>query len=328
MSTYITLSHIEVQNANCVAGVTYGFPAVTQFLGFVHALSRKLQASREITLGGCAIVSHEYQLHAYKNDKFSDYYFTQSKNPVASRFESAKAGGSPSVIQEGKMNMRVSLVIECDGFNGTDDDKIALEKYLKSLVLRHRLAGGIILSLKDVILESVEKDNYRPIIRRLLPGFVLKERNEYLLSHLEKLQEERSEATILEAWLDFSAIKYKAEPNLKEGEVLSEKTEAVWSKVEKPNKGYLIPLMVGYQAISEVYKAGEVARARDSTVPFCFVEAVYSIGEWLSPHRVKRLDEILWHYVYSDEKYLCTQDINRFEEDDDAFDDIEQYIFN
>jgi len=327
MSTYITLSHIEVQNANCVAGITYGFPAVTQFLGFVHALSRKLQASREITFGGCAVVSHRHQLHAYKNNKFSDYYFTQSKNPVAGRFESSKAGGSPSVIQEGKMNMRVSLVIECEGFNGTFDDKIALEKYIKSLVLRHRLAGGVILSLKDVVLESVEKDNYRGVIRRLLPGFVLKERNEYLLSHLEKLQEKRIEATMLEAWLDFSAIKYKADPILKEGEVLSEKTKADWKYQPKPNSGYLIPLMVGYQAISEVYKAGEVARVRDGSVPFCFVEAVYSIGEWLSPHRIKSLDEVLWHYVYSDEKYLCTQDVNQFEEDE-TLDDIEQYIFN
>ena len=42
MNQFILIDHIIVQNANAVAGFTWGFPAITHFLGFVHNLSRKL----------------------------------------------------------------------------------------------------------------------------------------------------------------------------------------------------------------------------------------------------------------------------------------------
>ncbi|WP_205619382.1 type I-F CRISPR-associated protein Csy2 [Salinivibrio socompensis] len=32
MAQYLLLKHIEVQNANAIAGLTYGFPAITHFL--------------------------------------------------------------------------------------------------------------------------------------------------------------------------------------------------------------------------------------------------------------------------------------------------------
>ena len=47
MSQYLVLSHIDTQNANSIAGLTWGFPAITQFLGFTHALSRKLSSHYE-----------------------------------------------------------------------------------------------------------------------------------------------------------------------------------------------------------------------------------------------------------------------------------------
>ena len=34
MTEYIILERIKVENANCIAGFTYGFPAITAFLGF------------------------------------------------------------------------------------------------------------------------------------------------------------------------------------------------------------------------------------------------------------------------------------------------------
>ena len=42
MNQYILLNRIKVQNANAIAGFTWGFPAITHFLGFSHNLSRKL----------------------------------------------------------------------------------------------------------------------------------------------------------------------------------------------------------------------------------------------------------------------------------------------
>ncbi len=328
MSQYITLNHIEVQDANAIAGITYGFPAVTQFLGFVHALSRKLEERKGVTLGGCVIVCHDFQLHTYQADsyKYSDYYFSQTKNPSAGRYQSASKGNPPPVIEEGKMHMNVSLVIECHDFDVGDSEEIrAFEQYIKNLALRHRLAGGRIMKIASAKIETiVDEKGFRKIRRRLLPGFVLKERNEYLQEHLKKLQKENSSANMLEAWLDFCSIKYQAEPILKPNEELSEKTEAKWNRIERANKGYLVPLMVGYQAIDKLYEAGEVANTRDSTVPFCFVEAIYGIAEWLSPHRMESLEEVLWRYRYEDGYYLTTQEAHSHNEDE--FDDISDQL--
>jgi len=324
MSQYITLSHIEVQDANCVAGITYGFPAVTQFLGFVHALSRKLEEKKGVTLGGCVIVCHDFQLHTYQADgyKYGDYYFSQTKNPSAGRYQSASKGNPPPVIEEGKMNMNISLVIECHDFDIGDSEEIkAFEQYIKNLALRHRLAGGRILQIANAKIETIiDEKGFKKIRRRLLPGFVLKDRTVYLQEHLKKLQEKNSGVDMMEAWLDFCSIKYKAEPQLKESEELSEKTDAIWNRIEKPNKGYLVPLQVGYQAIDKLYEAGEVANTRDPTVPFCFVEAIYGIAEWLSPHRLESIEEVLWRYKYEEGYYLTTQESYR--DDKNEIDDI------
>jgi len=65
MSQYLVLSHIDVQNANSVAGLTWGFPAITHFLGFTHALNRKLSShyrgEYESELTGCAVISHTFE---------------------------------------------------------------------------------------------------------------------------------------------------------------------------------------------------------------------------------------------------------------------------
>jgi len=319
MSLYLTLSHIQVQNANCVAGITYGFPAITQFLGFTHALSLKLlnsnQIAPQINLEGCAVICHEHQAHIYKQKvtkdsktRITDYYFKQTRNPAAGRYEQDKIGGSPSIIEEGKMHLTVSLVIECNGFNGTDADKTILLDHIKNLALTHRLAGGVITTIKDAFLDSSDGDGFRRIRRRLLPGFVLRDRSEYLREHLELLQSENPNAEMIDAWLDFSALKFKAEPVLNKDEKPSKSTKANWKHLKSHKYGgWLVPITTGYQAISKVYPAGEVANTRNPEFPFCFVEAVYGIGEWQSPHKIENLQQILWKYSYEENWYLCKQ---------------------
>lgn len=311
MSTYITLKQIQIQNANCVAGLTYGFPAVTHFLGYIHALSRKLQQSHQITLGGCAIVCHQHQTHKYRPSGKGDYIFAQTRNPSAIR-GSKYLGKSSPIIEEGKMHLTVSLVVECNGFIAGGEAGInLLQQHLSKLCLTQKLAGGVINQISQVIIESAstseeQKKLTGKIRRRLLPSFLLIDRSEFLSQHLLELQKNNPDAQMLDAWLDFSALKYQAEPDLKEGENLSDKSKANWKYVPKPNSGYLVPITTGYRAISEVYRAGEVTNARDAQVPFCFVEAAYGIGEWQSPHRLQDIQQALWHYQYQEGWYLCT----------------------
>lgn len=329
MNSYITLSHIQVQGANCVAGITYGFPAITSFLGFMRALSIKLQKSHGITLNGCAVAAHQHQLLTYKADRYSDFYFSQTKNPAAGQYQQKNIGTTPPVIEEGKMHLTVSLLIECQGFSGTEDDKRNFEQHIKNLCFTHRLAGGVITDIKQVIYENIQNDNaFYQCRRRLLPGFILMDKSHYLTKHLSVLQQDNPNAEMLDAWLDFCAIKYQAEAQLEEGEELSSKTKASWNYIEKTNSGYLVPITTGYQAISDVYPAGVVKNTRDVKTPFCFTEAIYGIGKWLSPHHLKSLERAIWRHHYEEGRYyLCKQEPSKNTDDLEQTDDIDKLFF-
>jgi CRISPR-associated protein Csy2 len=71
--------------------------------------------------------------------------------------------------------------------------------------------------------------------------------------------------------------------------------------------------MTGYKAITELFAAGEIDGARDAETDVRFVEAVHSIGEWQSVHRLKTLElwsSSVWKYHYDEEGwYLCRQGI-------------------
>lgn len=306
-NAYIIFERLSVQDANCIAGFTYGFPAITHFLGFGHALSRKLYVSHNVGLQGCAVICHQHQIHAYQPKGFGDFVFSQSKNPPTTR---AKARETPPIIEEGKMNMTVSLVMACPDLNISRPAEIdALKQTLHDLALQHRLAGGSIEKITAIhILNKDEQKLLRIVKRLLLPGFVLMDRADLLASHYQTLKQQQTDADLMDAWLDFSALKYQAQPKLKEGELEpTETTEAEWHRMEKPAKGWLVPITNGYKAISPVYPPGEVVNTRDTTTPVCFVEASHSIGEWRSLHRIRQVSDILWHYRYEQDWYLCQQ---------------------
>lgn len=304
-NAYIVFERISVQDANCIAGFTYGFPAITHFLGFGHALSRRLSATQQLTLQGCAVICHQHQIHTYQPKGYGDYVFAQSKNPPTTR---AKAKEAPPIIEEGKMDMTVSLIMACPNLQVNQVQAKALEQTIMNLAHQHRLAGGAIQNIAAIhILVKDEQKLLRIFKRLLLPGFVLMDRADLLANHYETLKQQ-SDAELVDAWLDFSALKYQAKPKLKEGELeLTDKTEAEWVRMDKSTRGWFVPITNGYKAISDVYAAGEVANARDTITPVCFVETSHSIGEWRSLHRIQQVADMLWHYRHEQDWYLCRQ---------------------
>jgi CRISPR-associated protein Csy2 len=305
--TLLVLRKVEVESANAVSGLTYGYPAISNFLGFTHALSRKLETTFQLKLGRCAVISHEHQIHAYRPNKWDDFSFSLTRNPLTKEEKPAP------FVEEGRMHLTVTLVIEClfdeedDAFFEAFDSSAEFIEQIKQVVFTQRLAGGTIT--------AVEKIEFNPEVNRkwfyqLLPGFALVERSDLLAEHAASLHSDQPEATLLDAWLDFSALKYKAEPVLEEGETLNDSTKAHWHYCPKPAPGWLVPITTGYRAISEVYQPGEVSNTRDETTPFCFVEAAYTIGQWLSPHRVNDIKDLLWKYSSLPEQgwYLCKND--------------------
>ena len=63
----------------------------------------------------------------------------------------------------------------------------------------------------------------------------------------------------------------------------------------EPRPGWIVPIPVGFGALSELQPAGEVQNARDHDTPFRFVESLYSIGQWISPHRLDNVGQLLWY---------------------------------
>ena len=209
MSEFILINRIKVQNANAIAGFTWGFPAVTHFLGFTHNLARKLaieERFEDIGLTGCAVIAHEHHVHTYRSPY--DVEFTQSRNPPY--LDSHDKASTPPVIEEGKMNMTVSLLIGYEGSIGNRKEKFI--NWLAKNCLLQRLAGGTILNIKEIDAYTLEDNNISRIKRKLLPGFVLKDRSIYLEKHHKAMQEKNKETELLDTWLDFIALKQKARP--------------------------------------------------------------------------------------------------------------------
>ncbi|MFK5986840.1 MAG: type I-F CRISPR-associated protein Csy2 [Pseudomonadota bacterium] len=384
MSQYILINRIRVQNANTIAGFTWGFPAITHFLGFTHNLERKMhgknkseneikdQKYADINLMGCAVISHKQQVHTYQPSY--DIEFSQTRNSPYLKNHDKTA--TPPVIEEGKMNMEVSLLIAYEGYLGENRIQDFCQ-WLKNTCLCQRLAGGTILDIADIDIYSIDDEtntNLRKLTRKLLPGFILYDRSIYLENHFQELQQQNPDAELFDAWMDFIVLKQKARPqsnlisqhfyqltknnpdNIQFQQLLflweehlkqpyqqetistelityfslfaedkkyhqllkqwqnycqpGDKTSAVWEYIKKPELGFLVPIMVGYKAISPVYKNHQVTNTRDNESDVCFVEAVHSIGEWQSIHRIKTAEELshsLWHYDYQDHWYLCKQ---------------------
>lgn len=308
MKSLLILKNIEVENANAISGFTYGFPAISNFLGFTHALSRKLRMTHQITLDGCAVICHQSHVQAHRVNSWHDYLFSLTRNPVN------KDGDPAGFVEEGKMHLKLSLIMECN-FDSADfqEQTYEFQDHIKQLAITQRLAGGVITKIQQVefVEPPEEHDELKKFTRhrmlKLLPGFVLVERGELLSDHLADLESENKKTDYIDAWLDFSALKYRAVPVLKESESISETTTAEWHYVPKPSGGWLVPIATGYRAISKLYQPGEVSKTRAPHTEFRFVESIYSIGEWLSPHRVRDLTQIFWRYHADSEAgwYLC-----------------------
>lgn len=302
MSQYLLLHKVSVQNANAIAGLTYGFPAMTNFLGFAHALSRKLPPALGIALGGVVVISHQNLVHARQPKGWGDYVFALTRNPLTHQ------GSTAPINEEGRLNMTVSLLVEISGLiAGDEENKEKLICHISNVLPTHRLAGGQIIDWEGITVTSNSEDE--KVLRKLMPAYVLIDRSDYLEEHHNNLKQQDENACIFDAWCDFAALKYQAEKlETEHGEMdVSEphRIKANWNYVPKPKPGYLVPITTGYCAISPVYKPGEVENVRDANVPVVFAEAAYSVGEWMSVHRLKNIAEAVWHYEHQHPWYVA-----------------------
>lgn len=278
---------------------------MTAFLGLMWALERQTQAlGLDLQFNAVSVVTHDYNEQVHSSGYISSFRLT--RNPMG------KDGKPSAIVEEGRIHMDISLVFAVRSRELQDPSKaqeIAIQ--VNEVVSRMRVAGGTVMPRTDFLrgrtpyIEAFTGDKeaqsllFNRLKMRLLPGFVLVERNDLLAQRLADLQKAQLEANQLDAWLSLSRINWTWQPG-----------EDGAGKWEHDRKGWLVPIPLGYGALTRVQKPGSVANARDSTTPFCFVESVYGIGQWLSPHRLQSPAQMLWYADSQPEEglYRCRND--------------------
>lgn len=312
----LVLPHLHVQNANAISSpLTHGFPSVTAFTGVMWALERKLAlAGVPLQLQGVGVVCHHHQEQVCGQGRiYAPFEFNLTKPSVRTGEQARKLeeGTPPSIVEEGRMHMRITLVIgvsekRTPGMAAAllQDNTQQLKHWAQcagELLAGMRVGGGSVLPSSPVLGQRVRpwmavvpenpvaaEKEFRQWRRHWLPGFALVGRDDLLAKRLQELRATQPDATLLDAWLDASRFNY--EPSLDSDGAVT------WQDPQRSKGGgWIVPIPVGYAALTPTHASGTVRNARDNTVPLRFVESVYSLGEWISPHRLCSLSELLWH---------------------------------
>jgi len=304
----LVIPRLRVQNANAISSpLTHGFPSITAFLGLMWALERKVHAAGiNLQFNAVGVVVHDYQEQI--TDGGFVGAFRLSRNPID------KDGGTAAIVEEGRIHLDLSLVFAVNGeLLGDTQTAETTAAHVRELLGQMRIAGGSVISSKAprrrqqpyVVAQTGDAGGQRELFNklklRLLPGFTLVERQDLLEPRLQNLAEKNPEATRLDAWLSLSRINWHP-PS-------SSDTDAQWQH-DRQGLGWVVPIPLGYGALSELQAPGSVANTRDNETSFRFVESVYGIGQWLSPHRLQHAQELLW---YADSRpdeglYRCRND--------------------
>ena len=304
----LLVPHLQVQNANAISSpMTWGFPGITAFVGLMAALERKLGAAAGLQFNGVGVVCHHFEAQTHQGYTHS---FHLSRNPVR------KDGSTAGIVEEGRIHLDISLVFDVSLSSQVADDaaRQQLAQTVADLLATMRIAGGSVIAphsprsrralQPQLRLEAEEPEQQRKefaeLSRRLLPGFALVARDDLLQAHQHA---QPAPATALDAWLDLSRINTRAVrvpvSPAQGGEAQTERTERIeWQRDARP--GWLVPIPVGYAALSELHPAGSVTQARDATTPLRFVESVFSIGQWISPHRLRDAAQLIWWPTYDE----------------------------
>lgn len=309
---------LRVQNANAISSpLTHGFPSITAFMGLMWALERKLeQQNVGLLLNSVGVVCHHFQ------ELTQDGYvktFRLTRNPVD------KSGKTSAIVEEGRMHMDLTLVLGVSGAEEQNNPITADEAARKAVAWQvaeclssMRVAGGTVLATRSKIarwsypklytLPQEEEDRYeefRKLRRQWLPGFALVCRDDLLHQRKQQLQSESTHSTLLDAWLDLSRFNWRPEASV-DGQP---DAKVEWQHDRPQGAGWLVPIPVGFGALTDLHAGGEVDNARDSQTPFRFVENLYSVGQWLSPHRLDDVNDLLWYaQAREDGVYRCCND--------------------
>lgn len=307
----LVLPRLRVQNANAISSpLTHGFPSMTAFLGLMWALERKAVTAGidHIAFKAVGVVSHGWQEQTTETGFVKAFRLT--RNPVD------KDGDTAAIVEEGRIHLDVSLVFALTADDWSAEQRAPDVAALAELVAGMRVAGGTVMPferkghgrhqpwLVDLTGDSGKRQEaFRKICVRLLPGSALVARDDLIDQRLNALQADNASATRLDAWLSLSRVDWRYDHDANDG-------KGAWQSNRRKGDGWIVPIPVGYGALSELHAAGSVRNARDADTPFRFVESLYSVGEWVGTHRLDSPKQLLWYVndQSDDGPYRCCND--------------------
>lgn len=287
---FIVVKNLYIQGANAISGpLTYGFPSLTNFTGLVHSLSRKLDnysGLDKIELDGVLVACSHISVKRYRNNSFEPWVFSQMRAPIDS------SGKTASIIESGRCDVDVHLIIGVFG-DVTQEQELLLCEKLRDLLLTSRVAGGSVYTGKrHLTVEYCDFDSLDNYKKQLLPAFVLMDAHDQLVAITGELRKANPKATMLDGLIELSVINEEVRGNA-----------SSYHSV-KTGRGWLVPIPVGYQGISDPLEPGQLDGARDSCYSTQFVETIYSAGRWVFPSRLDSLHEALWFAHHEPEQGL------------------------
>ncbi len=291
MRQVLVIPQVSVQNANALSSpYTIGFPAMTAFLGGIHALQRNLKIKNtlfnDLVFTGVGVACHRINLQTYKGKQDYVASIIATANPLNEK------GERPSFIEEARCHLTVSLVIEYKGLSMEYEDEFITS--IQTEFAKLKLASGDILGfgkLKRFTIDEKTDNSLRPITRLLMPSYVLIERRDLMIDAMQQGQD------TIDALLDHLAIHHYSEKN--------EAGDVEWIAKRK-QLGWIVPIATGFHGISEL---GQAMNQRDLSKPHRFAESVVTLGEFIMAYKINQLNEMLWHYHFDSKNnlYLCQQ---------------------
>ncbi len=284
----LILPHLKIHNANALSSpFTVGFPAMTAWLGFVHALERKLSQAglSDLMLHSAAVVSHRCDVQTHKGEGDFVHSIIGTANPLD------KDGSRSAFIEEARCHLDVSLVIEWSG-NEEQVQQPESTEQLQAVIATMKVAGGDVLAVgKPSVKSVITEDDTGRVLRQLMPGYVLIERRDLMIDAMQQGDD------AIDALLGYLTVHHHCEQ--------LEDQSVAWHSQRKTS-GWIVPIATGFQGISPL---GEAKNQRDPSVPHRFAESVVTLGEFVMAHKIKHLDDILWQYHpdLENDLYLCQQ---------------------
>ncbi|ENM3817205.1 type I-F CRISPR-associated protein Csy2 [Vibrio cholerae] len=284
----LILPHLKIHNANALSSpFTIGFPAMTAWLGFVHALERKLSQAglSDLMLHSAAVVSHRCDVQTHKGEGDFVHSIIGTANPLD------KDGSRSAFIEEARCHLDVSLVIEWSG-NEEQVQQPEFTLQLQAVIATMKVAGGDVLSFgKPSVKSVITQEDTAQVLRQLMQGYVLIERRDLMIDAMQQGDD------AIDALLGYLTVDHHCEQ--------LEDQSVVWHSQRKTS-GWIVPIATGFQGISPL---GEAKNQRDPSVPHRFAESVVTLGEFVMAYKIKHLDDILWQYHpdLENDLYLCQQ---------------------